>query len=455
MKTFRLGLIAVSGVRIQDQELLTLGLKLPGFVERGKTIASLPSLSLLTLAGMTPDHINVSYHELPDEVDPNLIKESFDAVAIASFSARIKDAYRLCDLYRSLGVKTILGGLHVTAMPEEASRHADAVVLGEAELVWSDLINDLEKGKLASVYDSRGQEFNLANAPMPRFNLLDITRYNRITIQTQRGCPFDCEFCASSVRLVSRYQVKPIDKVMAEIEAVKSIWPQPFIEFADDNSFVNKRHSKKLLKAISGQNLKWFTETDMSIADDDELLGLMRDSGCSQVLIGFESPVLTGLTGLERKGDWKAKQRDRYAWAIDRIQSAGITVNGCFVFGLDGQGIDQFDTVEQFVKDSGLYEVQITIQTPFPGTPLYNRLKSEGRLINETAWETCTLFDLNYRPDQMSPETFTQGFKGLVSRIYSNEATRARRRMFFEHTSRKKSPHHSKNARIDENKNCT
>ena len=427
----KLGLIALSGVRVVDRELSSLGLTLPGFVERSKVIASLPSLSLLTLAGMTPDSISVSYHELPGEADPDLIDMAFDAVAIASFSARIKEAYRLSDRYRARGVKTILGGLHVTALPEEAARHADAVVIGEAEPLWPQVIADMMSGELAPRYDGRGRGFDLAEAPMPRFDLLDPERYNRLTVQTQRGCPFDCAFCASSVRLTPRYLVKPVDKVMAEIEAIKAIWPEPFIEFADDNSFVNKRHSKELLRALAKQRVKWFTETDLSVAEDEELLALMRDSGCAQVLVGFESPTLEGLSGVERKGDWKACQLDRYAWAIERIQSAGITVNGCFVLGLDGQGAEQFEAVERFVEDSGLYEVQVTIQTPFPGTPLYDRLKAERRLIDETAWERCTLFDLNYTPDRMSPEAFTEGFRDLVGRLYSDEATQARRRGFF------------------------
>lgn len=430
-KPIKLGLIAVSGVRAQDQDLLSLGLTLPGFIERSKVIASLPSLSLLTLAGMTPHHIGVSYHEMPEEVSPDLIAEEFDAVAIASFTARIKDAYSLCEQYRALGVKTILGGLHVTALPEEASRYADTIVIGEAEPVWCDLINDLEKDSLASAYDGRNRAYSLSDAPMPRYELLNPELYNRLTIQTQRGCPFDCEFCASSVRLTPRYQTKPVDKVVAEIQAIKAIWSKPFIEFADDNSFVNKRHSKELLRAIGEQDIRWFTETDLSIADDDELLSLMRDSGCAQVLIGFESPIASSLVGMERKGDWKARQADRYLWAIDRIQSSGITVNGCFVLGLDGQGVEQFDAVERFVRESGLYEVQVTIQTPFPGTPLYERLKAERRLLNEIAWEACTLFDLNYQPDCFSASEFKQGFRSLVQRLYSEEATKRRRQGFF------------------------
>ena len=196
--------------------------------------------------------------------------------AIASYSAQIKDAYELADRYRALGVRTVLGGLHVTALPDEALEHADAIVVGEGELGWPDLLADLTRGRLVRVYGSRGREFDLADAPIPRFDLLEVERYNRLTVQTQRGCPWRCEFCAASIRLTDLYKVKPVDKVIAEIHEIKRFWPAPFIEFADDNSFVNRRHSKELLRAMAGEHVRWFTETDIAIADDPELLELMH-----------------------------------------------------------------------------------------------------------------------------------------------------------------------------------
>lgn len=425
----RLGLVAVSGVRAYNPELTKLGLTLPGFVERNRTIASLPSLGLLTLAGMTPNDVELEYVELPGDVEAAPLG-NFDAVAISSFTARIKDAYRLADRYRAAGVKVILGGLHVTALPEEAMRHADAVVVGEGEPLWPALIDDLKAGALKPLYDARGLSFDLADAPMPRFDLLDFSQYNRLTVQTQRGCPFRCAFCASSILLTPKYKLKPVDKVIAEIRRIKELWPHPFIEFADDNSFVNKPHSKALLRELAEAHVRWFTETDISVAEDDELLSLMHDSGCAQVLIGLESPTAAGLEGIERKANWKAKQLDHYREAIRRIQDHGITVNGCFVLGLDGTGPESFDAVWEFVQASGLYEVQVTVMTPFPGTPLYDQLRREGRLLREDAWELCTLFDVNFRPTGMSVEQLEAGLRKLVERLYSEESTRARRSGF-------------------------
>jgi radical SAM superfamily enzyme YgiQ (UPF0313 family) len=430
-RIMKLGLIAMSGVRAHNAELTRLGLTLPGFVERNKTIASLPSLGLLTLAGMTPKDMDLEYVEIEDIADIDELPGDYDAVAISSFSAQIKEAYALADRFRASGVSVILGGLHVTARPEEALQHANSIVIGEGEPVWPRLLHDLMRGELQHRYDSRGTPFNLGGSPMPRFDLLDTGRYNRLTVQTQRGCPFDCEFCAASIRLSPIYRVKPVDRVISEIRRIKEIWPKPFIEFADDNTFANKKHAKKLARALIPEAIRWFTESDISLARDDELLGLLRDSGCAQVLIGLESATISGLRGIEQKSDWKAKQFDSYISAIDKIQSYGISVNGCFVLGLDGTGLESFEQVRDFVTDSGLYEVQITIQTPFPGTPLFDRLQQEGRLLDETGWELCTLFDVNFQPDKMTVSELQEKFVWLAKELYSEEATRTRRNAFF------------------------
>lgn len=427
----RLGLIAMSGVRVQNAALLELGLTLPGFVERSKVIASLPSLSLLTLAGMTPPEIDVTYLEIADLTAVMGLPGEFDVVAIASYTAQIKDAYALANRYRAAGARVLLGGLHVTAMPEEAQQHADAIVLGEAEPVWPRVIQDLLHNTLQPRYDARGQSFDLADAPMPRFELLDMERYNRLTVQTQRGCPFSCEFCASSIRLSPKFKVKPVEKVIAEIRRIKELWRKPFIELADDNTFANKRHARALVRAIAAEEIRWFTETDVSVADDPELLTLLRDSGCAQLLIGFEHPSRRAVEGLELKSNWKARQVDRYREAVDRIQSHGITVNGCFVLGLDGTDESGFQEVLEFVEQSGLYEVQATLQTPFPGTPLYTRLLNEGRLPDPEAWERCTLFDLTFRPNGMSAPALESGFHRLIGELYRGDRVKARRRRFW------------------------
>ncbi len=425
----RVGLIAMSGIRVCDEELLRLGLTLPGFVERSKTIASLPSLGLLTLAGMTPAEHECVYLEVEDIRKLDALPAGFDLVAISSFSAQIGEAYELADRYRAQGVKVALGGLHASAVPEEAAAHADAVVIGEGEGSWPRLLRDAEAGRLRSAYRSEAP-FDLATAPMPAFHLLEVERYNRLTVQASRGCPLRCEFCASSILLTSRYAQKPVERVLAEIDRIREIWPRPFLEFADDNALVDKRQWKRLLRELAPRRVRWFAETDLSVHEDEELLGLMRESGCAEVLIGLESPVEAGLAGLELKRDWKRKRWPQYREAIRRIQSHGIRVNGCFVLGLDEHTPAIFDQVYDFAADTELYDVQITLLTPFPGTPLHARLEREGRLLRERAWERCTLFDVNFEPRRMSAGELTEGFRRLAERLYGEDLTRWRRENF-------------------------
>ena len=429
MKT--IGFIAMSGVRAHNPELTKLGLTLPGFVDRNKIIASLPSLGLLTLAGLTPDKFKIEYHEIAELRDGGDLPDHFDLVALSTFTAQFKEACEVADLYRAKGIPVVMGGITASSLSEEAGEHCASVVIGEGEPLWPQVLDDFDRGRLKPVYvQSPHGLFDLRQAPMPRFDLLDPAKYNRLTVQTSRGCPHQCEFCASSILLTTRYKLKPVEKVIAEIREIKKIWPHPFIEFADDNSFVHRDHYKRLLRELARENLRWFTEADVRVAEDDELLALMRDSGCQQVLIGLESPRRASLDGVELKTNWKARQQDEYHAAIAKIQSYGVTVNGCFILGLDGDTPEVFDDVFEFVKESGLYEVQVTFLTAFPGTPLYARLKREGRIIRDKAWELCTLFDINFRPKDMSAAELQAGFLGLAKRLYSAEETNGRRRKF-------------------------
>jgi len=247
----KIGLIAMSGVRAHNPELTKLGLTLPGFVERNKTIASLPSLGLLTLAGLTARQFEVEYHEIAD-LRLDGLPQDFDLVALSTFTAQFKEACEVADFYRARNIPVVMGGITASSLPAEAKEHCSSVIIGEGEPLWPEALNDFEHGRLKPFYvqQPRGQ-FDLADAPMPRFDLLDPEKYNRITVQTSRGCPHKCEFCASSILLTSRYKLKPVEKVIAEIHEIKKIWPKPFIEFADDNSFVHREHYKRLLRKLA------------------------------------------------------------------------------------------------------------------------------------------------------------------------------------------------------------
>lgn len=426
----RIALIAMSGIRAYDPELLRLGLTLPGFVERSKTVASLPSLGLLTLAGMTPSSHEVAYVEIDDIRKQHGLPMDADLVAISSYSAQIDEAYELAQRYRNAGIPTVLGGPHVTCEPDEALQYANAVAIGEGESCWPPILQDADSGTLHGRYGSRDDSFDLRAAPMPSFELLDIAKYNRLTVQTSRGCPHRCEFCASSVLISKRYKQKPVAAVLAEVDKILEIWERPFIEFADDNSMVDLRYWRELLPELKKRRVRWFTETDVAIGQHEDILHLMRDAGCAEVLIGLESPLAEDLDGLELHSNWKKRQWPHYRDAIRTIQSHGIAVNGCFVLGLDTHGPDIFDAVFEFARDCELFDVQITIQTPFPGTPLRERLQREGRLLNGNGWKTCTLFDITYQPKRLEVEELARGFRELGVKLYSEEMTHWRRAAF-------------------------
>jgi radical SAM superfamily enzyme YgiQ (UPF0313 family) len=448
----KIGLLAMSGIRAHDPELLELGLTLPGFVERSKQVASLPSLGLLYLAAVTPGGHELSYYEAEGDGSEPAELYDCDLVAISTFSAQIFEAYAIADRLRARGVSVAMGGLHVSAEPEEAAEHADYVAIGEGERIWPEIIAleevaleevALEKAALeeealeGAVHAPRtlnARDFEPVDVralPVPRYDLLGERPYNRYTVQTSRGCPWRCEFCASTVMLSETYRKRSVADVVRDIRAIQRVAPGAFIEFADDNTFVDKQWGKQLCRALIPLGIKWFTETDISVGDDPELLELMARSGCRQVLIGLEAPRQGGLAGLELRTDFKSKRFEGYARAIERIQASGVTVNGCFILGLDGHGPEVFDEVFEFAERTSLFEVQVTYLTAFPGTPLLERFTKEERVIEPGRWELCTLFDVNYEPRGMSVDELRAGMHALSKSLYTAEALKRRRAPFF------------------------
>ncbi|MEA2709848.1 MAG: hypothetical protein QOF78_2449 [Phycisphaerales bacterium] len=438
----KIGFLAMSGIRAHDPELLRLGLTLPGFVERSKTVASLPSLGLLYLAAATPgvDRHELRYYEAEgDRKEPREVYDC-DLVAISTFSAQVFEAYAIADRLRAAGVKVAMGGLHVTVRPDEAAQHCDYTIVGEGDNVWPAVVRAAEENAPPQKFDSKDfPPVDVSKLPVPRYDLLDHRPYNRFTVQTSRGCPWRCDFCASTVMLSRRYRKRPVEHVIHDIEAIKAFREHPFIEFADDNTFVDKAWGRELCRQLAPLNVKWFTETDITVADDDELLELMRDAGCRQVLIGLESPVqgAAALQGIEMRDNAKAKWAPRYLERVRKIQDHGITVNGCFILGLDGHGPEIFEQVLDFALEVPLFDVQITVLTPFPGTPLHDRLLKEGRILQPGRWDWCTMFDVNFLPTGMSPDELRQGMRWLTRRLYSAATTDRRRRPFFDRARRR------------------
>lgn len=420
-------LVTFSGLRIREPELLALGMRLPGLQTRAQAIAHMPSLGLLTLAGMMPENWTCSYHEsdgIDDEYITRILDTAPDLIAVSALSASIAEAYAFAQRIKGsgVGVPLIIGGLHATACPEEAGMYFDAVVIGDGESVWPELLGDIENDTLKPRYQSPGT-FDLNDAPIPRFDLLGLGQRNRLTLQTQRGCPFSCEFCAAS-RLLGRFREKPVANIDRELEALCSLVPSPMIELADDNTFAGGRDVEPLLETFARHDVRYFTEADWRIGERPELLARLAKSGCVQVLIGFESLAFQ----YEGMGA-KLTSLTRMMEAAIAIQDAGVAVIGCFIVGGDGETRHSIDQLATFIHNSPLAEIQITLQTPFPGSPLYQRLKSEGRLLPDRGWESCTLFDLMFEPDCMSVAELEQAFHKLLSVVFSNEENLRRQRI--------------------------
>lgn len=425
----RIGLIALSGTGASEPDRVGHGFQLAAFSARNHAIDTLPCLALLTLAGMTPAQHEVRYIEVRDADALDGLPTDLDLACLSSYTAQIDLAYAIARRYRTLGVPTVIGGPHVSCLPDEAREHCDAVAVGEGESCWLEILEDAASGRLEPLYGSLDADFDLDDAPMPAYELLERSGPSpRITLETSRGCPHHCEFCASSVLIADRYKQKPVEKVLAEVDRICELWPRPFLELADDNTFVRRRYWMELLPELKTRKVRWFAEADIRLGADEELLELLRESGCKEVLIGFESPSPSHLDGLELRTDWKSTQPLDARQAVDTIQSHGIMVVGCFVFGLDTQGPDIFDAVYDFVRETDLFDVQMTFLTPFPGTPLYHRLLREGRLLEPRAWDRCSLFDVNFEPRHMSVDTLRQGFADLAVRLFDEEFTNTRRR---------------------------
>jgi radical SAM superfamily enzyme YgiQ (UPF0313 family) len=419
--------VPLTGFRVREERMLELGMTLPGLRDRAAAVAQLPALGLLTLAGQMPASWTCSYHDTAatdDRLIDMLADSRPDLVAVSALTASAEEAYRLGDALRWRGLRCVLGGLHATACPEESAQHFDAVVAGEGEPVWPAVLADVEAGALQRVYRP-DRPFDLARAPVPCFDLL-AGRRPRLTVQTQRGCPLACEFCGAS-RLLGAFREKPIERLREELSAIKARVEQPILELADDNTFAGARDPQALFEALASIDARYFTEVDWRIGERPEVLAGLAASGCVQVLVGIESLVFRH-PGMGPKQVELARMMD----AVQAIQQAGVAVLGCFIVGSDGETRESLDRLANFLDEAPFADVQLTLETPFPGTALHRRLLKAGRLLPERGWQHYTLFDVTYQPDRLSVTELENGFRELVRAVYSAEPASRRRRIRLE-----------------------
>ena len=370
---------------------------------------------LLIVASLTPPSFDIEF--VDENIEAIDFNKQYDLVAISAFTQQATRAYQIAIEFRKRGIFVVMGGIHATIMPEEAKNHVDSVMIGEAEGIWSQFIEDFLEGKPRSFYYNK-RPADLTKSPIPKYEVLDHSNYRIVWVQTTRGCPYNCEFCAASRIFGNKYRHRNLDKVTSELHTIKEIWGNPIIMLADDNLFVNRRYATDLVKSLGRLNVRWFAQTDLSIAKENELLDLLRLNGCLFLFIGFESINEANAEYFTKKG--RAFKVHYYQEAIKNIQSRGIGVMGAFIVGFDNDDKSVFERTTDFIIDSHLYGAQMTILTPLPGTKLRDRLEEENRILSNN-WSNYTTFDVNFLPKKMSKEELQDGLLTMYQRIYSKE----------------------------------
>lgn len=384
-----------------------------------------PPLNLLTIAALTPAEIEV---KVIDEHYENIdFNEAYDLVGITGMTQQAFRAYEIAGEFRKRNVPVVMGGIHASVMPQEALEHFDTVFIGEAEDTWGIFLEDFKASREKRTYQPQ-QHFDLSKAPVPRYDLLNFTAFrdsdsyfNYIPVQATRGCPHDCSFCVVTKLYGAKIRKKKIEHVVQEIEYLQKFNRDSLILFADDNLFVDKKYARELLKALIPLKIKYFAQTDISIAEDDELLRLAYLSGCHIAFIGFESLRPDSL-GEINKNQWKMKQVAKYTENIKKIQDHGIVAFGAFVVGFQNDDLTVFNEIGDFTIQNNM-PGQFTLATPIPGSRLYQTLDSENKLFNPVFWNECNFYNLVFRHDNISKEDAQSSLINLYETVFSEENT--------------------------------
>ncbi len=367
----------------------------------------LPPFSLAAVAAVTPPDVQL---EIVDEaIEPINYDCEADLVGITVLTRFAPHAYEIADRFRHRGVRVVLGGLHPSALPEEAILHADSVVIGEAEGVWERLIEDFKKNELKRFY--KGDDFvDMKKVQIPRRDLFKKERYLFTNlVQTTRGCPFNCNFCSVTKFFGGRFRTRPVECVIKEIRSLKT----KFIGFSDDNIFGNRIYARKLFNALKYEGIIWMAQSSINIADDPELLHLAARSGCKGLFVGLESADAESLAQMHKGFQRPQEFKD----SIARLHDVGIGILGAFVLGNDNEDTSIFQKTLEFAKKIKLDLAQFSILTPYPGTFLFNRLIKENRIFNFD-WSKYDAGNAVFRPLKMTAERLKEEVDKLWREFY-------------------------------------
>jgi radical SAM superfamily enzyme YgiQ (UPF0313 family) len=367
-------------------------------------------LTLTTLAALAPPEFDIEFVLYDEGIGDVPLDLAADLIGITVITGSSVRSYELAAHYRARGIPVVLGGPHVTLMPQEAQQHADAICVGYAEETWPQLLRDFANGRMQPRYD-QGHDFKLTNLPFPRRELLDKRHFlTQAVFEATRACAHDCEFCVVPTAWGRRQFQKPVGHVVDDIKRVG----KRRIIFIDLNLISDRAYAAELFEALLPLRIRWFGLSTSLIGRDRPLMELMARSGCAGLLIGLESICEASL------GDVRKRFNDPslYETLIRDLHALGISIQGCFVFGNDHDTPEVFDRTVQFAIDAAIDLPRFAILTPFPGTPLHHRLDREGRILTKD-WQLYDGQHVVYRPKQMTPRELQAGHEKAWRDVYS------------------------------------
>lgn len=382
-----------------------------------------PVLGIITVAALFPPDWEI---EVIDEaIEAVNMEAEANLVGISTLTLDVCHAYELADQFRSRGIPVLMGGMHPTAMPEEALSHADALVIGEAEGVFDRVLSDLKEGRMKGIYKSEKLP-DLDQLPTPHYHLLRPKHRSTLhSVQATRGCPHDCEFCSVTPFFGHQYRLRPVREVIADLEASLKQARSRTVFFVDDNIGGRADYAKELFRALIPLKIKWGSFASVVMTRDEGLMRLASESGCIELFIGFESLSQASLDALHKSWVRADKMREY----VKIFHDYGIIVEGAFIFGHDDDGKDIFRRTVDFIQETGIQVPVFGILTPYPATRMRARLEREGRLLPEaTDWRLYDGSHVLFKPIQMMPEELEEGF--LWARKYCAAPRTIFKRMF-------------------------
>ena len=385
--------------------------------EKRQVNLHIPQLSLAILAGLTPPHHEVEIiEEAWKKIDFN---KSYDLVGITAMTATAPRAYDISFKFRENGIKTVIGGIHATTIPDEATRYADAVVVGEAENIWHTVLDDAEHNRLQKIY--YGTRADLSEYPTPRRDLINDKSLIKVApIETTRGCQWGCDFCTVTKFFGRKPRYRPIEDVIRSIDHIDN----KNLVMLDDNIVGNRIYAKKLFKELKPLNRIWGGQATINIVNDAELLHLAYESGCRCLLVGLESVSDAGTNTLKKQ--LKSKKENQVA--VKLMQDAGILMVGCVIFGFDHDQPSIFEETVEFLIESRVAMAQFTILTPYPGTKIFDDLRRENRILTYD-WSKYDNKKVLIKPKNMSAEKLIEGYYWAKKTFYKLSSIRLRSKL--------------------------